>query len=183
MLVRTHILTATALTFAMLAGCAVVGPGSTYGETPPKLSTDSKGLKTWTNVSSFGPVPAALQAAGVAACQPFNAIATGYHAKAQNDDGKAFPAGGYYCVAKSEDDKSTASAPSYGSPAPKLLVDSNGVKSWGNANAFGDVPAKLKASGDAACASVKGIATGYHPTAQDEQGRTLEGGGYYCEAK
>jgi hypothetical protein len=68
---------------------------------------------------------------------------------------------------------------------PPRLVMKDKVKSWDNAGNFGPVPTALAAKGAATCASLntqdsKFTATGYHSKAQDVDGKTFEGGGYYC---
>ena len=87
----------------LLAGCVTApGPGAQEGATPPRLIMKDN-AKTWDNAGNFGPVPAALAAKGAATCATLNTmdakfVATGYHSKAQDVDGKPFAGGGYYCV-------------------------------------------------------------------------------------
>ncbi len=87
----------------LLAGCVTApGPGDHEGAIPPKLVMKDN-VKSWDNVSNFGPVPAALAAKGAATCATLNTqeakyVATGYHSKAQDVGRKTFEGGGYYCV-------------------------------------------------------------------------------------
>jgi hypothetical protein len=55
---------------------------------------------------------------------------------------------------------------------------------WNDPTAFGPVPDALRSAGDDYCQR-NGFAraSGYHPLARDEKGRTFEGGGYYCEGR
>lgn len=91
------------LVFAFLSGCAgSPGPGAQEGVVPPKIVLKDN-AKTWNNAGNFGPVPAALAAKGASTCATLNTqsakyMATGYHSKALDMDGKPFPGGGYYCV-------------------------------------------------------------------------------------
>jgi hypothetical protein len=87
----------------LLAGCVTApGPGTHEGAIPPRLIMKDN-AKTWDNATNFGPVPVALAAKGAATCATLNTtnvkyMATGYHSKAQDVDGKPFMGGGYYCV-------------------------------------------------------------------------------------
>lgn len=66
---------------------------------------------------------------------------------------------------------------------PRLVVDKNGP-AWDRPHAFGPVPAELQATGNEICKNVgTAKATGYHPKAQDVNGKAITGGGYYCVAK
>ena len=87
----------------LLAGCVMVpGPGAQEGAVPPRLLVKDN-VKTWDNAGSFGPVPVALVDKGAATCATLNTpgvkyVATGYHSKARDIDGKPFAEGGYYCT-------------------------------------------------------------------------------------
>lgn len=60
---------------------------------------------------------------------------------------------------------------------PKLTF----VTYWDDPAAFGKVPPELKATGDKNCQAIGGIeAIGYHPKAEDAQGKAIPGGGYFC---
>ena len=88
---------------SMLGGCVVApGPGAQEGASPPRLVLKDNS-KTWENAGNFGPVPASLVATGAATCATLNTqnakyVATGYHSRALDLDGKPFESGGYYCV-------------------------------------------------------------------------------------
>jgi hypothetical protein len=84
-------------------------------------------------------------------------------------------------------------APSIGSKPsdtpPKLIVDKDsGYPTWDKPGAFGPVPKQLKVTGDQACLAIdKHLrsnehleAIGYHPNAEDLNGKAISGGGYYC---
>ena len=87
----------------LLAGCVTApGPGAQEGAVPPRLITKDNTI-TWDNAGNFGPVPPALMDKGAATCATLNTqgvkyIASGYHSKARDVDGKTFAEGGYYCV-------------------------------------------------------------------------------------
>jgi hypothetical protein len=74
-----------------------------------------------------------------------------------------------------------SSAPS---ETPPRILYQNDEYSWDDPTAFGPVPAHLQSTGDAYCQrNGYASATGYHPRALDQNGRTFEGGGYYCEGR
>jgi hypothetical protein len=85
-----------------LLGCSIpFRPGLVEGAAPPRLITID-GKAGWDNPGAFGPVPAELQATGDEVCSSLNAgwrtyRATGYHSRAQDVDGNAFPRGAYFC--------------------------------------------------------------------------------------
>ena len=89
-----------------LAGCAVYpSVGEQQSDTPPQINIRDD-TRLWDNPGAFGPVPSELQASGEAACALLDNDKVkfqpkGYHAKAMNSKGEAFPGGGYYCVPKS----------------------------------------------------------------------------------
>ncbi|MDP9901021.1 hypothetical protein [Variovorax ginsengisoli] len=88
-------------TAMLLMGCAAV-PGAKEGEVAPKISKYGDELR-WDNVGSFGPVPPALAMTAAADCATLNKadtkyVATGYHSKALDLNGKPFPGGGYFCT-------------------------------------------------------------------------------------
>jgi hypothetical protein len=77
-----------------------------------------------------------------------------------------------------------------GDVPPRVIVDPNNDKAkiWNNPGAFGPVPAELAATGQQVCSRMdtkdtQFKAIGYHPAAQDEQGKPFKGGGYFCVAK
>lgn len=64
-----------------------------------------------------------------------------------------------------------------GKVPPKLTF----VSYWDDPAAFGKVPPELKATGDKNCQAIGAIeAIGYHPKAEDAQGKQIPGGGYFC---
>lgn len=74
--------------------------------TPPRLVSNpvDKSI-SWDKPSAFGPVPKNLEAKGNEICGTLNTNnaqykAIGYHQNAEGLDGKALPAGGYFCVQK-----------------------------------------------------------------------------------
>lgn len=101
---KLHLILTAALTLAV-SGCTVYPKaGEQQAETPPRLIIKDD-AKTWDNAGAFGPVPSELQEAGVKACSSLDKDdrkfeAKGYHAKAENLEGKAYPNGGFYCVPK-----------------------------------------------------------------------------------
>lgn len=96
------ILSSSIIAATLAAGCVIAppGPGDKPGAVPPRIVTNDAKQKTWDNPGAFGPVPAELKAKGDAVCAPLNAMALGYHPQAQDESGKPFPGGGYYCVLK-----------------------------------------------------------------------------------
>ena len=81
-------------------GCASlpVGSGDKQDPVPPKIITGKDNSKIWDRPSAFGPVPDNLVETGKKTCGPMGMKAVGYHAKAQDENGKEFPGGGYLCV-------------------------------------------------------------------------------------
>lgn len=74
-----------------------------------------------------------------------------------------------------------------GSPPPRLTMQDK-LKVWDNVGSFGPVPAALAALGAETCAKFNTadsqyVATGYHSKAQGLDGKTLQGGGFYCVHK
>ncbi|MGV0953526.1 MAG: hypothetical protein ACOYBR_04385 [Fluviibacter sp.] len=70
---------------------------------------------------------------------------------------------------------------------PKIVLDQTDKKDriWDNPSAFGPVPVSEKARGDKVCSSmdkdnVKYKPLGFHPKAQDLDGKTFDGGGFLC---
>lgn len=67
---------------------------------------------------------------------------------------------------------------------PRLVKNNNNELTWDRPNAFGPVPVGLNAAGDAICKNIGSEkATGYHPKAEDINGKPINGGGYYCVGK
>lgn len=95
---------AAMLTSACVAIPNVVSVGDQPGATPPQLvkSADGKSI-TWDNPKAFGPVPANLADKGTQTCGQLNNdkqtfYALGYHPAARDQQGNAFPDGGFFCV-------------------------------------------------------------------------------------
>lgn len=168
----------------LLAGCAVPAiVGKQPSETAPQLvkifNKDlGQEIITWDNQFLFGPVPAKLQASGDVACMRarVDLQAAGYHPRAKDVQGQVLAGGGYYCYPKA-----SGSAPDV--QPPKLAVI-DGVLGWDRPSAFGAVPADQKARGDEVCERfTKGMkAIAYHPQAQQQDGRAIAGGGFFCAA-
>jgi|GEM_PF-2643263 hypothetical protein len=83
-----------------LGGCAT-SRGSQQDNTPPRLVERNKTI-AWDRGDAFGPVPLQLASLAAVHCATLNTKDTkweaeGFHARAQNLQGKAFPAGGYFC--------------------------------------------------------------------------------------
>lgn len=90
---------------ALLAGCVTPGIGDKQAETPPRIVVRND-VKTWDNPGAFGPVPESLAVVAAQVCATLDTDkvkhkALGYHARAQDLEGKPFPTGGYYCVVES----------------------------------------------------------------------------------
>lgn len=68
---------------------------------------------------------------------------------------------------------------------PPRLVERNKKIAWDRAEAFGPVPLQLASLAALHCAALdseetKWVPEGFHAKAQDLQGQTLPGGGYFC---
>ncbi len=79
----------------------------------------------------------------------------------------------------------TAIGQSPSSTPPKLVRTASGGLAWDKPGAFGPVPQAMAAKGAAMCATLNTAsqtfrALGYHPSAQNEQGQTMDEGGFYC---
>lgn len=146
---------------------------------PPRLVYDAaadgsgRRLLAWDRPGAFGKVPAELQARGDVACLladiALEAIA--YHPKARDVDGQALSGGGFYCWRKKR-----GTAPAEESPR---LVRQGGQLTWDRPRAFGAVPPERQSAGDRVCGAQQ-QAIGYHPSVLDEEGRLIEGGGFFC---
>jgi hypothetical protein len=67
---------------------------------------------------------------------------------------------------------------------PRLNSRREGEMTWDNPGAFGAVPARLQATGDATCVDFGFSHTdGYHPGALDEDGTPFDGGGFFCHGE
>lgn len=83
-----------------LGGCAA-SRGSKQDDTPPRLVERSQ-MIAWDRGEAFGPVPLQLASLAAVHCAAMDTPETkwepeGFHAKAQDLDGKTFPGGGYFC--------------------------------------------------------------------------------------
>ncbi|MCK6390387.1 MAG: hypothetical protein L6Q40_05095 [Azonexus sp.] len=82
-------------------------------------------------------------------------------------------------------------APTIGSApsdTPPKLVQEGKTLGWSSSAAFGPVPASEAARGEKQCSGlntkdVQYKAIGYHPKAQNADGKPFVGGGFYCVAK
>lgn len=77
-----------------------------------------------------------------------------------------------------------------GDVPPRIIVDpaNSTLKIWDKPGAFGPLPADMTAQGQLACStlntnSVQYKAIGYHPLAQDIDGKKFPDGGYFCVTK
>jgi hypothetical protein len=169
-----------------LAACSTPSIiGSKPDVVPPKLvksgikAADGTEYITWDNPRAFGPIPDSLKAAGDTSCMwagiEFEAI--GFHPGARGLDGAPIPQGGYFCNLKKHGSEPAKTS-------PKLVVR-DGLLGWDKPNLFGKVPDDLKANGIAVCSKLnsQGVTyrpLAYHPTALDQQGRPIDGGGFFC---
>lgn len=83
-----------------LEGCAA-SRGSKQDDTPPRLVERNKVI-AWDHGEAFGPVPLQLASLAAVHCAAMDTPETkwepeGFHAKAQDLEGKTFPGGGYFC--------------------------------------------------------------------------------------
>ena len=170
----------------LLSACALTpSVGDAPSDSPPQLvagtQRDASGrvIYQWDRPHAFGRVQGERKVLGDAACLMGRADleAVGYHAMAKDADGGAIPGGGYFCAVKSRGEKPAAQAPQ--------LMRSNGVLGWNQPGLFGAVPEAQKARGDAVChkAQLGFEAVAYHPSALDEAGRAIVGGGFFCAPK
>jgi len=173
------------LAFAVLglSGCSVAPLiGTSYGEPPPQVAflgaKDVNGVEylTWVRVSSFGPVPEALQAVGHLRCMKLGTSlrAVGYHPRALDLQGKPTPGGGFFCQPQPLE--------SLQSSAPPRVVMRDGVQSWDRPGAFMPVPEGLQAAAARECRAQnpKFQPLGYHPKPLDAQGQPMKQVGFLC---
>ncbi len=170
----------------LLAACSLTPTvGEVPSDKPPQLvvgtQRDSSGraIYQWDRPQAFGRVQGERKVLGDAACLMGRADleAVGYHPLAKDAEGVAIPGGGYFCAVKSRGDKPAAQSPQ--------LVRSQGVLGWNQPGLFGAVPEAQKTRGDDVCHKVQpGFeAAAYHPTALDEVGQSIAGGGFFCAPK
>jgi len=148
---------------------------------PPRLAMfgaqDAKGQQymTWDRAEAFGRVPADRQAAGDITCMKLqiNLRAQGYHPRALNLQGQAFPGGAFFCQVS----LSTAAS----QPPPQVMLR-DGVMVWNNPGAFGAIADSDKTRAVAACQqqNPKFTPLGFHPRPLDIQGQPMAGGAFLC---
>lgn len=166
-----------------LAACSMAPLiGDRYGEPPPEVAylgaKDAKGNEylTWVNVSSFGPVPAHLQAAGDINCMKMGFVlrAIGYHPQAKDLKGRTTTSGGFYCQPQ------PLQALSDTRPPQVVMVD--GVASWDRPGAFLPLPEAMQEAAEKECRlnnpQLKPL--GYHPQPLDVQGKPMSKPGFLC---
>ncbi len=93
--------TCTLLAAALLSAGCTTTRSDRQDDTPPRLLERNKTV-AWDHGEAFGPVPLKLAALAALNCATLDTRenkfqAEGFHAKAQDLDGKTFPGGGYYC--------------------------------------------------------------------------------------
>lgn len=95
----------TLLSAALLAtGCAATR-SERQDNTPPRLLEQNK-TTVWDRGDAFGPVPLKLASLAAVTCAALDTKeskwqAEGFHALAQDLEGKTFPGGGYFCKPRS----------------------------------------------------------------------------------
>lgn len=92
------------MTVALTACVSYPSVGSQQADTPPRIVVKND-KNVWNDAGLFGPVPAELAVDAQRVCSSLDTDkvkheAQGYHAKAEDVNGKPFPNGGYYCVPK-----------------------------------------------------------------------------------
>lgn len=170
------------LAILALAGCVTPAfqVNEVPGDPPPQIAflgardKDGKDYLIWQNATSFGRVPAHLQAIGDISCMQLGPSlrATGYHPRARDRQGKLIPGGGFYCQVQ----VLASTAP------PKMVTGPGGAISWDQPGNFREVPDSLKIRAMQECAKFKPGArpVGYHPAAVDLSGKPIPGGGFLC---
>jgi hypothetical protein len=94
----------TLLSAALLtAGCAATR-SDRQDDTPPRLVERNKNV-AWDRGTAFGPVPLKLASLAAINCAALDTKETkwqaeGFHARAQDLNGKTYPGGGYFCKAR-----------------------------------------------------------------------------------
>ena len=174
------------LFICLLSACSVTPKmGDEPTDPPPQLvlgkQRDATGrvIYEWDRPAAFGKVVGQRKVLGDAACLMGRADleALGFHPFAKDAEGSHIPGGGYFCAVKERKGKAAPTAP--------MLVRTNGVLGWDQPGLFGEVPEEHKIRGDAVCSKAQpGFeAAAYHPAAQDEAGKPLKGGGFFCAPK
>jgi hypothetical protein len=85
----------------LLSGCAA-SRGERQADRPPRLAEQDNKTVLWDRGSAFGPVPLALASLAALRCASLDTNEQkwqpeGFHAKAQDLQGKTLPGVGYYC--------------------------------------------------------------------------------------
>ena len=103
-----HLILVLAVMAGLFAtGCAVTGPGDRPDAVPPRMVVGQDNCRGWDRPGAFGPVPADKQALGNRYCKTGSGAnspcgtwqtAMGFHASAQDFDGRSFPDGGFFCA-------------------------------------------------------------------------------------
>jgi hypothetical protein len=147
---------------------------------PPKLvlvkDNAGKSFQTWDRPNAFGPVPQKLQASGDLACLSVRVdlFALGYHPMAQDVNGKPISGGAFFCGLKPNGDQPDSK--------PPRLVREKDTVAWDRPAAFGRVPKAEYDRGRTLCQTLGSdfVPIGFHPEAEDEQGKAIAGGGFFC---
>lgn len=97
---KTLSLPALLLVALVGSGCAATR-GDRQDDTPPRLVERSKTV-AWDRGEAFGPVPLQLASLAAVHCasldtQDHQWVPEGFHAKAQDLEGKTYAGGGYFC--------------------------------------------------------------------------------------
>jgi hypothetical protein len=171
---------------ALSSGCSFHAQlGQSPTDPPPQLlagtqrDINGRVVYEWSRPSAFGKVSGRQKVLGDATClmARVDLEAFGHHPSAKDADGVVIPGGGYFCMVKAQGERPAEQAP--------RLVRSDGVLGWNEPRLFGAVPAEQQARGNALCAQAQtGFeAAAYHPSAQDETGQAILGGGFFCAPK
>lgn len=89
------------LTGLLLGGCAA-SRGERQADAPPRLVEQDNQTVLWDRGSAFGPVPLTLASLAALRCASLDTNEQkwqpeGFHAQAQDLQGKTLPGGGYFC--------------------------------------------------------------------------------------
>lgn len=173
------------LAFAVLglSGCSLAPLiGKSYGEPPPQVAylgaKDVNGAEylTWDRVSSFGPVPEELQAAGHLRCMKLGSTlrAAGYHPRALDVQGKPTPGGGFFCQPQPLEALQSSASP--------RVILRDGQPNWDRPSAFMPIPEALQAVALKECRAQnpRFQPLGYHPKPLDAQGQPMNKAGFLC---
>lgn len=97
----TIALTASLLSAALVASGCAASRGERQADTAPRLVERDKSV-LWDRGDHFGPVPLSLASVAALRCASLDTKdqkwqAEGFHARAQDLQGRTLPGGGYYC--------------------------------------------------------------------------------------